>query len=64
MWAGIMARVCGHEFASEPASRAGRRRRQVRGQDYPGLRAAPGGSALPARAHRFCAGFETLPASR
>jgi gamma-glutamylcyclotransferase (GGCT)/AIG2-like uncharacterized protein YtfP len=43
MWADIMARVCGREFASEPASLAGHRRHPVRGQDYPGLRAAPGG---------------------
>jgi gamma-glutamylcyclotransferase (GGCT)/AIG2-like uncharacterized protein YtfP len=38
-----MARVCGREFASEPASLAGHRRHPVRGEDYPGLRAAPGG---------------------
>lgn len=43
MWADIMARVCGHEFASEPASLADHRRHPVRGQDYPGLRAAAGG---------------------
>jgi gamma-glutamylcyclotransferase (GGCT)/AIG2-like uncharacterized protein YtfP len=43
MWADIMARVCGREFASEPASLADYRRHPVRGQDYPGLRAAPGG---------------------
>ncbi len=43
MWADIMARVCGREFASEPASLAGHRRHPVRGQDYPGLRPAPGG---------------------
>ena len=43
MWADIMARVCGHEFASEPASLADHRRHPVRGQDYPGLRTAPGG---------------------
>jgi len=43
MWADIMARVCGHEFASEPASLADHRRHPVRGQDYPGLQAAPGG---------------------
>ncbi len=43
MWADIMARVCGREFASEPASLADHRRHPVRGQDYPGLRAAPGG---------------------
>ena len=42
MWADIMARVCGREFASEPASLAGHCRHPVRGQDYPGLRAAPG----------------------
>lgn len=43
MWADIMARVCGREFASEPASLAGHRRHPVRGQDYPGLQPAPGG---------------------
>jgi gamma-glutamylcyclotransferase (GGCT)/AIG2-like uncharacterized protein YtfP len=43
MWADIMARVCGREFASEPASLAGHRRHPVRGEDYPGLQAAPGG---------------------
>ena len=43
MWADIMARVCGRDFASEPASLAGHARHPVRGQDYPGLRAAPGG---------------------
>ena len=42
MWADIMARVCGREFAAEPAVLAGHRRHPVRGQDYPGLRAAPG----------------------
>jgi gamma-glutamylcyclotransferase (GGCT)/AIG2-like uncharacterized protein YtfP len=40
MWADIMARVCGREFAGEPAALAGHRRHPVRGQDYPGLRAA------------------------
>jgi gamma-glutamylcyclotransferase (GGCT)/AIG2-like uncharacterized protein YtfP len=44
MWADIMARVCGREFAAEPATLAGHRRHPVRGQDYPGLRAAPDGS--------------------
>lgn len=43
MWADIMARVCGREFASEPASLVGYTRHPVQGQDYPGLRAAPGG---------------------
>ena len=43
MWADIMARVCGREFASEPASLADHQRHPVRGQDYPGLRPAPGG---------------------
>lgn len=43
MWADIMARVCGREFASEPASLAGHHRFAVVGQDYPGLRAVPGG---------------------
>ena len=48
MWADIMARVCGHEFPSEPASLADHRRHPVRGQDYPGLRTAPGGE-VPGR---------------
>ncbi|MFG6415972.1 gamma-glutamylcyclotransferase family protein [Roseateles sp. DC23W] len=43
MWADIMARVCGREFASEPASLADHHRHPVRGQDYPGLQAARGG---------------------
>ena len=43
MWADIMARVCGHEFASEPASLADHRRHPVQGEDYPGLRPAAGG---------------------
>ena len=43
MWADIMARVCGREFASEPASLADHQRHPVRGQDYPGLRIAAGG---------------------
>ena len=43
MWAAIMARVGGREFAGEPASLAGYARRPVRGQDYPGLQAAVGG---------------------
>lgn len=51
MWADIMARVCGREFASEPASLADHRRHPVRGQDYPGLRAAPGGQ-VPGRLYR------------
>ena len=51
MWADIMARVCGREFASEPASLADHRRHPVRGQDYPGLRAAPGG-LVPGRLYR------------
>jgi len=51
MWADIMARVCGAEFASEPASLAGHRRHPVRGQDYPGLQAAPGG-LVPGRLYR------------
>jgi gamma-glutamylcyclotransferase (GGCT)/AIG2-like uncharacterized protein YtfP len=38
-----MARVCGREFASEPASLAGHSRHPVRGQDYPGLQPAPEG---------------------
>jgi gamma-glutamylcyclotransferase (GGCT)/AIG2-like uncharacterized protein YtfP len=42
MWADIMARVCGREFSSEPASLADHRRHPVRGEDYPGLRAASG----------------------
>jgi gamma-glutamylcyclotransferase (GGCT)/AIG2-like uncharacterized protein YtfP len=51
MWVDIMARVCGREFASEPASLAGHRRHPVSGQDYPGLRAAPGG-LVPGRLYR------------
>lgn len=51
MWADIMARVCGLEFASEPASLAAHRRHPVQGQDYPGLRAAPGG-LVPGRLYR------------
>ncbi len=43
MWADIMARVCGRELASEPASLAGHSRHPVRGEDYPGLRPAPDG---------------------
>lgn len=42
MWADIMARVCGHEFASVPATLAGHRRHPVRGEDYPGLQPAEG----------------------
>ena len=48
MWADIMARVCGREFAGEPASLADHQRHPVRGQDYPGLRAAAGGD-VPGR---------------
>ena len=51
MWADIMARVCGHEFASEPASLAGHQRHPVRGQDYPGLRPTTGG-LVPGRLYR------------
>ena len=51
MWADIMARVCGREFAAEPASLAGHARRPVRGQDYPGLQAAPG-AVVPGRLYR------------
>ncbi|MCY4745220.1 gamma-glutamylcyclotransferase [Pelomonas sp. UHG3] len=51
MWADIMARVCGREFASEPASLAGHSRHPVRGQDYPGLRLAPEG-CVPGRLYR------------
>lgn len=51
MWADIMARACGAEFASEPASLADHRRHPVRGQDYPGLLAAPGG-LVPGRLYR------------
>lgn len=51
MWADIMARVCGREFASEPASLADHARHPVRGQDYPGLRPAPGG-LVPGRLYR------------
>ncbi|PTT86532.1 gamma-glutamylcyclotransferase [Pelomonas sp. HMWF004] len=48
MWADIMARVCGHEFASVPATLAGHRRHPVCGEDYPGLRPATG-HAVPGR---------------
>ena len=51
MWADIMARVCGREFASEPASLAGHCRHPVRGQDYPGLQAAADG-LVPGRLYR------------
>ncbi|KQV86121.1 gamma-glutamylcyclotransferase family protein [Pelomonas sp. Root1237] len=51
MWADIMARVCGREFASEPASLTDHQRHPVRGQDYPGLRAAAGG-LVPGRVYR------------
>jgi gamma-glutamylcyclotransferase (GGCT)/AIG2-like uncharacterized protein YtfP len=51
MWADIMARVCGREFAAEPASLAGHRRHPVRGQDYPGLRLAEG-HAVAGRLYR------------
>lgn len=43
MWANIMARVCGRDFPSEPASLADHRRHPVRSQDYPGLQPAAGG---------------------
>ncbi len=48
MWADIMARVCGHEFTSVPATLAGHRRHPVRGEDYPGLQGADG-HAVPGR---------------
>ncbi|RZJ09597.1 MAG: gamma-glutamylcyclotransferase [Rubrivivax sp.] len=51
MWADIMARVCGREFAGEPATLAGYRRHPVRGQDYPGLQASPDG-VVPGRLYR------------
>jgi gamma-glutamylcyclotransferase (GGCT)/AIG2-like uncharacterized protein YtfP len=51
MWADIMARVCGREFASEPASLAGHSRHPVRGEDYPGLRPAAEG-IVPGRLYR------------
>jgi gamma-glutamylcyclotransferase (GGCT)/AIG2-like uncharacterized protein YtfP len=51
MWADIMARVCGRDFASEPASLAGHRRHPVRGQDYPGLRPAAG-ALVPGKVYR------------
>lgn len=51
MWADIMARVCGREFAAEPASLAGHRRHPVQGQDYPGLRIAAG-HVVPGRLYR------------
>ncbi len=51
MWADIMGRVCGREFASEPASLAGHARHPVQGQDYPGLRPAEAG-VVPGRLYR------------
>lgn len=51
MWADIMARVCGREFTGEPASLADHRRHPVRGEDYPGLLAEPGG-VVPGRLYR------------
>ncbi len=51
MWADIMARVCGRAFAAEAATLAGHRRHPVRGQDYPGLRPAPG-FEVPGRLYR------------
>lgn len=51
MWADIMARACGRDFASEPASLADHRRHPVRGQDYPGLQTAPG-AVVPGRLYR------------
>ena len=51
MWADIMARACGREFVSEPASLADHRRHPVHGEDYPGLRAAPG-MLVPGRLYR------------
>ncbi|MFT7776803.1 gamma-glutamylcyclotransferase family protein [Roseateles sp.] len=46
MWADIMARVCGREFVGETASLADHARHPVHGQDYPGLRPAPGGAVV------------------
>ncbi|MEO6281336.1 gamma-glutamylcyclotransferase family protein [Roseateles sp.] len=43
MWADIMARVCGHELACEPARLHGHRRHPVQGEDYPGLCPVDGG---------------------
>jgi gamma-glutamylcyclotransferase (GGCT)/AIG2-like uncharacterized protein YtfP len=40
----IMARVCGHDLAGEPAELAGHVRHPVAGEDYPGVVAAPSGS--------------------
>lgn len=51
MWADIMARVCGCEFAGEPATLADHSRHPVQGEDYPGLRPAPGG-LVPGRLYR------------
>ena len=51
MWADIMARVCGHEFASELAVLADHRRHPVHGEDYPGLVVAPDG-VVPGRLYR------------
>jgi gamma-glutamylcyclotransferase (GGCT)/AIG2-like uncharacterized protein YtfP len=46
-----MARVCGREFASEPASLAAHRRHPVHGQDYPGLQPADD-FVVPGRLYR------------
>ncbi|KQW52319.1 hypothetical protein ASD88_01470 [Pelomonas sp. Root662] len=51
MWADIMARVCGSEFTSEPASLSDHTRRPVHGQDYPGLQPLPVG-VVPGRLYR------------
>ncbi len=51
MWADIMARVCGREFAREPASLADHRRHPVRDEDYPGLQAEPG-CVVPGQLYR------------
>ena len=51
MWADIMASVCGREFASESATLIDHCRHPVLGQDYPGLRAVPGG-LVPGRLYR------------
>lgn len=42
MWADIMSRVVGAPVSAEPAWLDGHARHPVRGEDYPGLQAAPG----------------------
>ena len=51
MWADIMERVTGRALVGEPAVLADHARHPVRGQDYPGLRPAPG-REVPGRLYR------------